>query len=41
MCMSDEYCQNKNINTFLTKRYYATSVAFSASIKIEIFHKVT
>ena len=28
-------------NTFLNKRYFATYVAFSSSIKIEIFHKVT
>ena len=36
------YCENKNIkNTFLNQRYFATYVAFSSSIKIEIFHKVT
>ena len=32
---------NKNIkNTFLIKRYFTTYVAFSNSIKIEIFDKV-
>ena len=32
---------NKNIkNTFLIKGYFATYVAFSSSIKIEIFDKV-
>ena len=31
------YSKNKNIkNTFLTKRYFATYVAFSSSIKIEL-----
>ena len=36
------YSLNKNINnTFLTKRYLATYVAFSSSINIEIFDKVT
>ena len=36
-----KYCQNKNIkNTFVTKRYFATYVAFSSSIKVEIFQKV-
>ena len=35
------YSGNKNIkNTFLT-RYFTTHVAFSSSIKIEIFDKVT
>ena len=35
------YSENKNIkNTFLTKRYFATYVAFPNSIKIEIFDKV-
>ena len=39
ICM---YSGNKNIkNTFLPKRYFATLVAFSSSIKIEIFDKVT
>ena len=33
--------ENKNIkNTFLIKQYFATYVAFSSSIKIEIFDKV-
>ena len=32
----------KNIkNTFLNKGYFTTYIAFSSSIKIEIFHKVT
>ena len=36
------YSENENIkNTFLNKRYFATYVAFSSSIKIEIFDKVT
>ena len=36
------YCQNKNIkNTFVTKQYFSTYVAFSSSVKIEIFPKVT
>ena len=36
------YSGNKNNkNTFLTKRYFATYVVFSSSIKIEIFDKVT
>ena len=30
-----------NMNTFLNKRYFATYGAFSSSITIEIFHKVT
>ena len=39
MCV---YSQNKNIkNTLVTKRYFATYVAFSSSTKIKIFHKVT
>ena len=34
-------CENKNIiNTFFTKHYFATYIAFSRSIKIEIFHKI-
>ena len=40
--LNNVYCENTNIkNTFLNKRYFATYVAFSSSIKIEIFHKVT
>ena len=36
------YGGNKNINnTFLIKQYFATYVAFSSSIKLEIFGKVT
>ena len=35
------YSGNKNINTFLIKQYFATYVAFSSSIKTEIFDKVT
>ena len=36
------YSGNKNINTtFLIKGYFAAYVAFSSSIKIEIFQKVT
>ena len=40
--LNNAYCENKNIkNTFLNKRYFTAYVAFSSSIKIEIFHKVT
>ena len=36
------YSGNKSINnTFLIMRYFTTYVAFSISIKIEIFDKVT
>ena len=36
------YSGNKNIkDTFLIKQYFATYVAYSSSIKIEIFNKVT
>ena len=36
------YSENKIIkNTFLTKRYFATYVAFSSFIKIEILDKVS
>ena len=36
------YSGNKNIkNTFLIKRYFATDVAFSSSIKTETSDKVT
>ena len=36
------YSGNKNIkNTFLIKRYFATYIASSSSITIEIFGKVT
>ena len=32
------YCKNRNIkNTFLNKRYFATYVAFSSSIKIVFY----
>ena len=35
------YSGNKNIkNTFLIKQYFATYVAFTSSIKIEIFDMV-
>ena len=36
------YSRSKNIKkTFLIKQYFATYVAFSSSIKIETFDKVT
>ena len=40
--LNNVFCENKNIkNTFLNNQYFATYVAFSTSIKIEILHKVT
>ena len=34
------YMETKILKTFLMKRYFATYVAFSSSIEIEVFDKV-